>query len=144
MLMTSPARDQYYVQQSVFLTNYQKISDLRDRKGGQGAEQRRLFNSSRFNFSKLTFHIFFFMQKRPNMRCKIQLSTGICHTFMHLCYHCSLEKFFFPCFAWKGSGITRTKRYRILQRRTRLLHRDLVFLHFLYRIRIVRGRLSQL
>lgn len=126
-----------------FLANYQKISDPRDRKGGQGAEQRRLFNSSRFNFSQLTFHILF-MQKRPNMLCKIQLGNGICNAFMYLCYHCSREKFFFPCFAWKGSGITRTKRYRILQRRTLLLHKDLVFLRFVHRIRLVRGRLSQL
>ena len=83
------------------------------------------------------------MQERSILY-KIQLLHRIRDTFMHVGYHWSLEKFFFPCFAWKGSGITRTKRYRILQRRRLLLHKDLVFLRFVHRIRLVRGRLSQL
>lgn len=82
------------------------------------------------------------MRKRPVL-CKIQSLHRICDTFMRLCYHFSLEKFFFPCFAWKGSGITRTTGHIILQRKRRLLHINLVFLR-LHRKGIIRGRLSPL
>ena len=74
---------------------------------------------------------------------KIQLLHRIRDTFMHVGYHWSLEKFFFPCFAWKGSGITRTKGHIILQRRRRLLRIDLAFLR-LHCKGIIQGRLWQL
>ena len=143
MLRTSLVHGQYYVQQSVLKTVINRKSRIIEtgREGMQGHGQRRLFHCSRFNFSKLTFQIFL-MQKR-SLLCKIQLLHRICDTFMHLCYHCSLEKFFFPCFASKGSGIPRTKGHIILQHRKRLLHIDLVFLRPHCK-GIIQGRLSQL